>query len=329
MSALNDVVLVSLDVRIWSGRKKLRPEDLTASGRLPPKDLVSLGSKKIFDPRALKPFAEFKRKAEALCQSIGIRFARAYALPKTQVKSVLGALNALAQKFAEAREAFLATYDEELNRWKLQHPGYERLIETELLPKSGVGSKFAFGYEVFAINAVQGDEELGALMEQGGAGRLTLGLAGALYQEVAAEARAFVRESLTGRDEVTQKFLRPVRSIREKLSGLAFLDPAIAPLVGSIDEVLAAVPGKGKINGTALAALRGVVSLLTEPAQMRSHGQLILEGNAKGLLGASPPDPRETQIERVPAETIVAQDFESAPVRPRESARGPRVSTFW
>ena len=120
-----------------------------------------------------------------------------------------------------------------------------------------------------------------------------------------------------------------MRSIREKLSGLAFLDPAIAPLVGSIDEVLAAVPGKGKINGTALAALRGVVSLLTEPAQMRSHGQLILEGNAKGLLGASPPDPLETQIERVPAQTIVAQDFESAPVRPRESARGPRVSTFW
>ena len=51
-NALNDVVVVSLDVRIWSGRKKLRPEDLTASGRLPPKDLVSLGSKKIFDPES-------------------------------------------------------------------------------------------------------------------------------------------------------------------------------------------------------------------------------------------------------------------------------------
>jgi Protein of unknown function (DUF3150) len=56
MSVLQDVVVVSLDVHIWSGRKKLRPEDLTVSGKLPPKDLVSLGSKKIFDPRALKPF---------------------------------------------------------------------------------------------------------------------------------------------------------------------------------------------------------------------------------------------------------------------------------
>lgn len=32
-NALNDVIVVSLDVRIWSGRKKLRPEDLTASGQ--------------------------------------------------------------------------------------------------------------------------------------------------------------------------------------------------------------------------------------------------------------------------------------------------------
>ena len=75
-NALTDVIVVSLDVRIWSGRKKLRPEDLTTSGRLPPKDLVSLGSKKIFDPKALKPFVDVKRRAETRCQAIGVRFAR-------------------------------------------------------------------------------------------------------------------------------------------------------------------------------------------------------------------------------------------------------------
>ena len=95
----------------------------------------------------------------------------------------------MAASFKQVRDAFLATYDEEIRRWKNQHPGYERLIEAELLPKALVGSKFAFGYEVFAINAVHGDDELAVLMEQGGAGNLTLGLAGALYQDVAAESR--------------------------------------------------------------------------------------------------------------------------------------------
>jgi len=291
-NALNDVIVVSLDVRIWSGRKKLRPEDLTASGKLPPKELVSLGSKKIFDPKALKPFVDVKRRAEARCAGVGVRFARAFAIPKGAAKSVIAELNSLAEKFREVREAFLATFEEELARWKAQHPGYERLIEAELLPKAMVSSKFAFGYDVFAINAVDGDGELAALMEQGGAGNLTLGLAGALYEEVASESREFVRQSLAGREAVTQKFLRPVRAIREKLAGLAFLDPAIAPLVESIDEVLAATPRKGKIDGASLAALRGVVMLLTDPARMREHGTLVLRGECQGLLRA--PDVAES-----------------------------------
>ena len=61
-------------------------------------------------------------------------------------------LNDLAESFKQVRDTFLATYDEELTRWKAQHPGYEHLIEAELLPKAFVGSKFAFCYEVFAIN---------------------------------------------------------------------------------------------------------------------------------------------------------------------------------
>ena len=329
MSQLNDVVVVSLDVRIWSGRRKLRPEDLTASGKLPPKDLVSLGSKKIYDPKALKPFAELKRRAETLCQSIGIRFARAYAVPKAELKAVVENLNVLSEKFNQARDAFLSTYDEELTRWKQQHPGYERLIETELLPKTVVGTKFAFGYDMFAINAVEGDAELAQLLEKGGAGSLTLGLVGTLYQDVASEARAFVKASLVGRHEVTQKFLRPVRAIRDKLAGLSFLDPAITPLVASIDDVLLAVPKKGKISGTSLAALRGVVTLLTDPGEMRSHGQLILEGREKGLLGEAAPDQGEIAIEVLPVEEIAQPAVESGEPRPPEPSRARRVSAFW
>lgn len=327
-NALNDVIVVSLDVRIWSGRKKLRPEDLTASGRLPPKDLVSLGSKKIFDPKALKPFVELKRRAETRCQAIGVRFARAFAIPKAAAKSVIEELNRLAENFKQVREAFLATYDEEVTRWKAQHPGYERLIEAELLPKAFVGSKFAFGYDVFAINAVDGDHELAALMEQGEAGNLTLGLTGALYEEVASESREFVRQSLADRHTVTQKFLRPMRAIREKLAGLAFLDPAIAPLVESIDEVLASAPKKGKIDGASLAALRGVVMLLTDPARMREHGRLVLEGNGRGLL-TEPSATEEGVITEGAAAPEQVGQGEKASVPMVKPPRVQRTSAFW
>ena len=121
--------------------------------------------------------------------------------------------------------------------------------------------------------------------------------------------------------------MRPVRAIREKLAGLAFLDPGIAPLVGSIDEVLAAVPRKGKISGTALAALRGVVTLLTDPAKMREHGQMMLEGSSKGLLGD--PEPIQEVVSEGEAAREPDGQGEQPCVPPAQPARGQRVSAFW
>ena len=195
------------------------------------------------------------------------------------------------------------------------------MIATELLPKAVVASRLVFGYEVFAINAVDADGELAALLEQGGAGDLSMGLVGALYQEVACESCAFVRDSLTGRDQVTQKFLRPVRAIRNKLSGLAFLDPGIAPLVGSIDEVLAAVPQAGRIDGASLAALRGVVTLLTDPTRMRAHGGMLREASRQHEHGAGASTAEQTLC----APELQGEESALQPAR----TRAPRVNAFW
>src|SRR5882672_10941349 len=152
MSMLNDVVVVSLEIHIWSGRKKLRPEDLTATGTLPPEALVSLGSKKIFDPATLKPFAEDKREAEYECLSKGIRFLKGFAIPKMEIKSSIERLNRIQARFESHRESFLTTFDDEKGRWKLQYPSYERLIESEFLSKQAVAAKLSFGYQVFCVN---------------------------------------------------------------------------------------------------------------------------------------------------------------------------------
>jgi len=46
--------LFLVDYHIWSGRKKLRAEDLQMGTALPPDALISLGSKKICNPDALR-----------------------------------------------------------------------------------------------------------------------------------------------------------------------------------------------------------------------------------------------------------------------------------
>jgi hypothetical protein len=122
--------------------------------------------------------------------------------------------------------------------------------------------------------------------------------------------------------------MRPVRAIREKLAGLSFLDPGIAPLVVSIDEVLAAVPRKGKIGGPSLAALRGVVTLLTDPAKMREHGKMMLEGSSRGLLG----DADAIQVEVVTGEEHRCKtngQGDDPPLPAAKPVPAPRVSAFW
>jgi hypothetical protein len=210
-----------------------------------------------------------------------VRFAKSYAIPRANVKVVFDELGVLETKFAEARTQFLVTYDEEKQRWADQYPGYEQLIETELLPKAAVEAKLSFGYTPFCINDV--DDELSQAVANRGSGPIVLGLSAQLFLEVAMQTRDLIKRSLFGRNEVTQKFLRPLRAIREKLAGLAFLDATVTPLVDTIDTVLAQLPARGKITGVPLEALRGVLSLLTDVNKMRQHAQLLLSGDANGL----------------------------------------------
>ena len=60
-STLDKVVCVSLDTHIWTARKKLRPEDLPlAAGTLPPEEVASLGSKRVFDPKKIADVQQLK-----------------------------------------------------------------------------------------------------------------------------------------------------------------------------------------------------------------------------------------------------------------------------
>ena len=81
---LQGLVLVHLSFSVWSGKKKLRPEDLKGAN-LPPDKLASLGSKRIFDPDALKVFATLKRQAERACEEVGVRFLGGYAIPEEKL----------------------------------------------------------------------------------------------------------------------------------------------------------------------------------------------------------------------------------------------------
>jgi hypothetical protein len=97
-----------------------------------------------------------------------------------------------------------------------------------------------------------------------------------MFYEISVDANQFIEQSLLGKDQVTRNALRPIRRMRDKLDGLGFLDYRVAPVVNTIDELLAKIPNKGAIAGGILQEILATALLLADPAKTRRHGEGLL-----------------------------------------------------
>lgn len=253
---LKQLVIVTLNVTLWSGRKRLRPEDLKLvdGSQLPPDRLASLGSKRVMDPEALAPFSRLKRRAERELQAVGTRFLSGYAIPADKLKALMPKLEAIRQEFEATRGDFLAEYDRAVEDWIGENPGWQEVIRRSVEEVGYVGRQLSFAVQSFSIQPVRA--------HRAGLEAEVQGLAGQLRQEVAQVARSTWVSSYQGRIEVGQKAVRPVRAMLEKITGLVFLEPGLNELVAGIGAVLGALPESGPIKGADFAALCGALHLL-------------------------------------------------------------------
>lgn len=266
---LDRLVCIKLDVHIWSGLKKLRPEDLKVQGKLPPAEVASLGSKKIISREDLRPFHALKKEAERLLESKGIRFLGGRAISAKDRAAVVGELKRIQQEFEEKRREFLDTYDDRVEHWISSHPEWEDVLRRAIAPKARVAGAISFGFDVFRIQPVV--ESDGQSASSGDLAQPESTLGGRLLKEVAAEANRAWDESFVGRMEITRRALRPIKSLREKLESLSFLQPGVHKVISEIDQVLGDLPKSGKISGTPLAAIRGLMALLCDSERMLAH----------------------------------------------------------
>ena len=93
--------VIALDCSIWSGARRLKPEDLVLGkgGQLPSDEVVSLGSKKLCKREVLKPFHRLRDQACRLCGREGVRFLGGYAVPDHYVSGLSLKLDQVQQDF--------------------------------------------------------------------------------------------------------------------------------------------------------------------------------------------------------------------------------------
>jgi len=271
---LERVVLVKVEANIYGARKKLKKEDLVLAdgSKLPPEDLASLGSKRLLDPDQLTVFNRLKKEAERICLRVGTRFLGGFAIPIESAAGITSELERIAQDFAVAKTEFLAGYDAAVTDWVVRHPEFAGIIEQAVDSVEFVSTRLSFDYVLVSVGLPEAlppddvtrlETKIGSLSEQ-------------MFYEISVDANQFIEQSLLGKDQVTRNALRPIRRMRDKLDGLGFLDYRVAPVVNTIDELLAKIPNKGAIAGGILQEILATALLLADPAKTRRHGEGLL-----------------------------------------------------
>ena len=102
ITVLDHLVVVNLDIHIWTARKKLVPLDL-GGAELPSEDLASLGT--------------LKARAVNLLERNGIRFLSGWAVPETRMDAIGIELAAIRDEFNAAKESFLQRYEQSVQDW--------------------------------------------------------------------------------------------------------------------------------------------------------------------------------------------------------------------
>ncbi|MDD2273790.1 MAG: DUF3150 domain-containing protein [Desulfuromonadaceae bacterium] len=280
---LSKLVVVSLSISLWTGRKKLSPEDLGLDfSKLPPEKLATLGSKKICDPEKLAVFSALKRRAERHCEAVGVRFLGGYAIPEDKAEEVMKVLDGVRDEFEKEKTEFLLEYDRSIREWIEANPEWAGIIEVGVEPASTAARRLGFTVQVFKVKNIDGLDK--GLNEQ------TNSLSERLIFEINQQARQAWEESYKGRASVTRKALRPIKSMLDKLRGLEFLSPYLISLAVQVEDVLATLPKTGPIEGRNLTSLIGILHVL---------GDLP--------LAEVPAEEEEELVEDIPFEAIPAE----------------------
>lgn len=227
-----NIVFVRPVVKAISGRKKLAPEDLVEMyGAVPPKELASLGSKKVIDPDRVKFFLNARAAAERICSKSGVSLSDFYGIPKHKLRDVLDQLRNIKEEVERQRDILVAELDEAVEGWVDKNPdAYSEVIRSGAPTKEYIQKRIRMDVYTFTAVAVdtdgqvnQFDVEMGRLDEQ-------------LLNEVADRASAAFKGSFQNGRQPSRRALSPLIEIAEKIESLAFLRDGFDELAHYITE---------------------------------------------------------------------------------------------
>ena len=273
LHVLDRILALNLDISLWSARTKLTEEDF-GGAELPPEDLASLGSKKICDPARLTVFSKLKARAVNLLNRHGVKFLSGWGIPEDKAGDIINGLCAIRDEFFMEKRNFLACYDEGIAEWIARHPAWASIIQNSTVSRDYVDNRMKFAWQLYRVAPAAGLDDDTAMTESGLHDEVE-NLGSTLFGEIARDASEIWRKVFEGKTEVTHKALSPLKTMRDKLVGLSFVEHVV-PVIELLETALAKMPKRGSITGAHLLMLQGMVCILKEQRTLLSQTQALM-----------------------------------------------------
>lgn len=310
---VEQVVVVDLDINIWSGQRKLDTADirLGQGGELPPEKVANLGNKKIVDPTALNPFHRIKTQARRFLADHGMPFLGGWACPADKYDAIRSRLEVYEQEFEDAKQHFIREYDNAVKNWVADNPEYANEILRGVMDYRDVERRIGFSFETFKLQPAVEDE--GEKLE-----RKVTRLGDDLIDEVAAAAAKFA-DTLVGRDRIASTTSITLKGIRDKVEGLAFLNGNLRPVADLLSDTIAGYDlhrdGRN-IVAPFIYQVQAVALTLADPDRIErfARGEIEIDQAAKAVER----DAHADFYASLSAETPVTQ-AETKAVQPEQS----------
>jgi hypothetical protein len=150
----DDGVLIDLNVRHWSGQKKLKAEDLDISVDKVP-DIFSLGRKYLVPKESINLFATMDTRARRLVESLSFAFpvGSTRFVPKNVLMELLDKLEDNKADYYHEVEAFINSYAVQRTEMQAKYYKYWASLEPLYPRTQDLWNKFSFGYSIFEMKA--------------------------------------------------------------------------------------------------------------------------------------------------------------------------------
>ncbi len=294
------MLCIAPDIRIWSARTKMQAEDFgDLKDDLPPSDIAKLGTKLLIDPAKLRPFAMYKSRVTSLLSRHGVPFMPgSWLIPADAASAINKALTQIQAEFDHARDTFMAEYDTTCAAWVAQHSEHATMLQNSMASPDYVRSRLSFGWRAFSLRMTKHSNIKDELTNLGNS----------VFEDIGKQATVVWKEIFDGRETVTQRALGPIRTLSEKLRGLAFVHPQVAHAAELVRNCLEAQPARGNIEGAPLGMVFALLTLLSNPTALEDATSRMAKGKAdcKSLLIPTLPAAAEpVPVPAMPKRTII------------------------